>query len=61
MAGLPQDPIMLLSVLNMKLRDRYASLDQLCDDLEEDPDRLTAVMAAAGYRYDPDCNAFVPA
>lgn len=60
MVGLPRDPIMLLSMLNMKLRDQYASLDQLCDDLEEDPARLTAVMESAGYRYDPEANAFVP-
>ena len=26
---LPEDPMMLFSVVNMKLRDRYASLDEL--------------------------------
>ena len=31
---LPQDPAMLLSYVNMKLRDQYASLDDLCDDLD---------------------------
>ena len=31
---LPSDPIMLLSVVNMKLRDSYASLAALCDDLD---------------------------
>ena len=30
----PQDPMMLYSFLNMKLRDQYASLDELCDDLD---------------------------
>ena len=59
MAGLPRDPAMLLSVLNMKLRDRYASLDQLCEDLDEDREQLLAVMEAAGCRYDPQLNAFV--
>ena len=33
---LPEDPYMLLSVVNMKLRDCYPSLDALCDDLEVD-------------------------
>ena len=33
---LPSDPDMLASFLNMKLRDQYASLDALCDDLELD-------------------------
>ena len=30
---LPEDPMMLYSALNMKLRDYYNSLDELCDDL----------------------------
>ncbi|MBO1680927.1 DUF4250 domain-containing protein, partial [Bittarella massiliensis (ex Durand et al. 2017)] len=34
MADLPKDPAMLLSIVNMKLRDFYPSLDVLCDDLE---------------------------
>lgn len=59
MAALPRDPIMLLSVINMKLRDRYASLDQLCEDLEEDREQLLSILEAAGYRYDPELNAFV--
>ena len=28
--ALPSDPIMLLSVVNLKLRDFYPSLDALC-------------------------------
>ena len=31
---LPDNPVMLLSVINMKLRDQYDSLDSLCDDLD---------------------------
>ena len=27
---LPEDPVMLLSFVNTKLRDQYASLDALC-------------------------------
>ena len=34
MAALPKDPAMLLSAVNMKLRDFYDSLDALCDDLD---------------------------
>ena len=30
---LPNDPVMLLSVINLKLRDYYPTLDQLCEDL----------------------------
>ena len=32
--NIPQDPMMLYSFLNMKLRDEYASLDELCDSLD---------------------------
>ena len=32
---IPEDPVMLLSYVNMKLRDFYPSLDAFCDDSEE--------------------------
>ena len=59
MAGLPKDPNMLLSILNMKLRDYYRNLDALCDDMDEDNQKLIDVMAKAGYQYDEARNAFV--
>ena len=34
LTGLPNDPMILLSVVNMKLRDYYPSLDALCDDMD---------------------------
>ena len=33
MGQLPQDPIMLYSVINTKLRDFYSSLEVLCEDM----------------------------
>ena len=36
MENLPKDPMMLMSVINMKLRDFYPSLDELCEDMEID-------------------------
>ena len=59
MAGLPRDPMILFSVLNMKLRDFYPSLDALCEDMDEDKAALIEAMAKAGFRYDPERNAFV--
>ena len=50
---------MLMSVINTKLRDFYPSLDALCDDLDEDRQRLTDALAAAGFHYDPERNAFI--
>lgn len=56
---LPADPIMLLSVINLKLRDFYPNLDALCEDLEQDRGTLCARLAAAGYQYDAAQNRFV--
>ncbi|MBO7357030.1 MAG: DUF4250 domain-containing protein [Lachnospiraceae bacterium] len=56
---LPQDPVMLYSYLNMKLRDFYPSLMDLCDDLDEDEATLLLNMKNAGYVYDRDKNQFV--
>ena len=56
---LPKEPAMLLSMINMKLRDQYPTLDALCDDLDESRAAIEAALAQAGYRYDPEQNAFV--
>ena len=58
MENLPQDPYMLLSVVNMKLRDEYSSLDALCEDLDVDRNTLCDRLAAAGFEYLPDQNRF---
>ena len=55
---LPKDPVMLMSVLNTKLRDEYHSLEALCEDLELDRDRLTVRLHEAGFDYDPERNQF---
>mgnify|MGYP000745595763 FL=1 len=49
---LPEDPYMLLSVVNMKLRDSYPSLDALCEDLEIDREELEAKLKSVGFVYD---------
>lgn len=58
MDTLPQDPYMLLSVVNMKLRDSYPHLDALCDDLGIDRSELESRLAAAGFVYDAATNRF---
>ena len=55
---LPQDPIMLMSYINTKLRDQYPSLDALCDDLDISRRALEEKLAAAGFSYVPDQNRF---
>lgn len=59
MSSIPNDPVILLSFLNMKLRDHYPSLSALCDDLEQDEETLTKKIAAIGYCYDSGINQFV--
>lgn len=49
---LPEDPYMLLSVVNMKLRDSYPSLNALCEDLEIDREELEAKLKSVGFVYD---------
>lgn len=59
MDTLPKDPVLLLSVLNTKLRDRYASLDALCEDLGADKEELTEKLKGIDYEYDESGNQFV--
>ena len=55
---LPKEPMILLSFLNMKLRDSYASLREFCDENDADLDELTETLAAVGYHYDEKTNQF---
>ena len=55
---LPQDPYILLGVVNTKLRDECAGLDELCHTLETDRATLVGLLAQAGYAYDPAANQF---
>ena len=57
---LPQDPNILLSVVNTKLRDEYGSLEALCGGLDADQAELTERLAALGYAYDAENNQFKP-
>ena len=50
--NLPQDPVILLSVINTKLRDFYPSLDQNKKELIDKLDLID-------YAYDASCNQFV--
>ncbi len=55
---LPKDPVILLSVVNTKLRDFYSSLSELCDDLSENEDELRKKLLGIGYEYNPKNNRF---
>ncbi|HIS09709.1 MAG TPA: DUF4250 domain-containing protein [Candidatus Avibacteroides excrementipullorum] len=55
---LPNDINMLLSIINMKLRDGYDSLDKLCDDMQIDKNSLLEKMKTAGYEYSKENKKF---
>lgn len=55
---LPKDPAMLLSFINMKLRDQYDSLELLCDDLDVSQDEVIQTLQKIDYIYDEQLNQF---
>ena len=57
--NLPKDPMMLYSVINLKLRDFYSNLDALCEDMDVNKEELVAALAAAGFEYDEEHNCFM--
>ncbi len=56
---LPQDPAILLSFINMKLRDEYPSLSALCDDMDVKEEDICAALSEIGCRYDEKANKFL--
>lgn len=59
MSTIPNDPMMLLSYINTKLRDNYDSLSALCDDLELNDDDIISKLASIDYAYNSELNRFV--
>ncbi|MDD7266917.1 MAG: DUF4250 domain-containing protein [Lachnospiraceae bacterium] len=59
---LPKDPVMLLSVINTRLRDSYSSFDLMCqeeDISEQEAELIVRKLAGIGYDYDRELNKFV--
>lgn len=55
----PKDAVMLLSFINLKLRDFYSSLDAFCEDTGEDRKGIEERLAEIDYFYDEEKNQFV--
>lgn len=51
--------MLLLSVVNTKLRDHYKNLDALCEDMQLDRAHLAAKLEIIDYEYDEERNQFV--
>ena len=56
---IPKDPVMLLSFVNLKLRDYYKSVEEMCEELDIDRKELTEKLAGINYHYDRDKNQFI--
>lgn len=58
---LPNDPAILVSSINMYLRDdEYDSLESLCNAFNRDPEELKAYLAKNGYTYSTSQRQFRP-
>lgn len=55
---IPNDPVMLLSFVNMKLRDKYAGLEEMCEDLDISAEEIVEKLAKIDYHYDIEKNQF---
>ena len=56
---LPADDFILLSLINTYLRDKYDSLESLCEEEGIEISELVSRLASIGYAYSADKNAFV--
>lgn len=56
---IPQDPIILVSFVNTKLRDHYATLEEFCYSCDVNETELRTTLALIDYQYDETTNQFV--
>ena len=56
---LPKDPVMLLSLINTKLRDYNSSLDDLCKEYDLDKEYITEKLSMIDYHYNEERNQFI--
>ncbi len=56
---LPNDRMMLLSVINTKLRDYYKNLDELCEDLNAEKSDIISKLKEIDCEYSEELNKFI--
>ena len=56
---IPKEPAMLLSFVNLKLRDYFLNFDVFCEEYEVDKDEIIRKLASIDYHYDKEKNQFV--
>lgn len=56
---LKMDSHILLSILNMKLRDEFDSLEVLCEDYDIEELKIKDKIRLIGYEYHENTNQFI--
>ncbi len=56
---IPQDPIILVSYVNTKLRDQFATLEEFCRTFDVNEEELRETLDSVDYHYDETTNRFV--
>ena len=56
---MPNEPNMLLSYVNLKLRDYYPSFEAMCDDMDVSLMETEEKLSQIGYTYDRVRNQFI--
>lgn len=55
---MPNDPFILFSYINTKLRDEYSSLEELCQAENMNIAELKNKLSAAGFEYNETLRKF---
>lgn len=56
---IPQDPIILLSYVNTKLRDQFTTLEEFCAACGVEEESIRETLSSVDYQYDEITNQFV--
>lgn len=56
--NIPNDPVILLSYINTKLRDEFPNLDELCGSLCISREEIERKLSLIGYTYNEETNSF---
>ena len=59
MTNIPKDPMMLLSYINMQLRDFYPSIEELCKALDVEKSEIDEKLATIDCKYESVCNRYI--
>ncbi len=58
MNDLPKDPVMLMSTVNTLLRDKYSSLEELCNAYNINAGEIESKLKMIDYKYNKEQNQF---